>query len=56
MKLHDDDIITIGTVEEYASLFGCPPVRHPLFSVCRLSEVRDYVPVGKPVMISQAAR
>lgn len=51
MKLHDDDIITIGTVEEYASLFGCPPVRHPLFSVCRLSEVRDYVPVGKPVRL-----
>lgn len=51
MKLHDDDIITVGTVEEYASLFGCPPVRHPLFSVCRLSEVRDYVPIGKPVRL-----
>lgn len=52
MKVNDKDIITVDTVEQYAALFGCPPVRHPLMSVCRLSEVKDYVPVGKPVQLN----
>lgn len=49
MKTGNEDVVTVSTVEEYASLFGCPPVCHPLLSVCRLSAVKDYIPVGKPV-------
>lgn len=49
MKTGNNDVVTVSTVEEYASLFGCPPVCHPLLSVCRLSAVKDYIPVGKPV-------
>ncbi len=52
MKLRNKDIILVNTVEEYASIFGCPAVRHPLFSICRLSEVKDYVPLGKPVRMN----
>ena len=52
MKLRNKDIITVNTVEEYAALFGCPPICHPLFCVCRLSAVKDYTPIGKPVRLN----
>lgn len=52
MKTGNEDVVTVSTVEEYASLFGCPPVCHPLLSVCRLSAVKDYIPVGKPVRLN----
>ena len=52
MKLRNRDIIAVNTVEDYAALFGCPPVCHPLLSVCRLSDVKDYSPVGKPVQLN----
>lgn len=52
MKTGNEDVVTVSTVEEYASLFGCPPVCHPLLSVCRLSAVKDYIPVGKPVKLN----
>lgn len=52
MESGNRDIITVDTVEEYAALFGCPPVCHPLLSVCRLSDVKDYSPVGKPVQLN----
>lgn len=52
MKMQNPDIMTIDTVEDYAALFGCPSVRHPLFSICRLSDVKDYVPIGKPVRLN----
>lgn len=52
MKRQEGEIIEINTVEEYASIFGCPAVRHPLFSICRLAEVKDYVPLGGPVRMN----
>lgn len=52
MKTENEDVVTVSTVEEYASLYGCPPVCHPLLSVCRLSAVKDYIPVGKPVRLN----
>lgn len=52
MKMQTPDVMTIDTVEDYAALFGCPSVRHPLFSICRLSDVKDYVPIGKPVRLN----
>ncbi len=44
MKMRNEDIITVNTAEEYAALFGCSPICHPLLSVCRLSAVKDYNP------------
>ena len=52
MKTRDEGIVPVNTVEEYAALFGCPPICHPLLSVCRLSDVKDYSPVGKPVRLN----
>ena len=51
-KMRNKDIISINTIEEYAALFGCPPICHPLLSVCRLSDVKDYIPIGKPVRLN----
>ena len=50
--MRNKDIISINTIEEYAALFGCPPICHPLLSVCRLSDVKDYIPIGKPVRLN----
>ena len=52
MKIQKGKIIEINTVEEYVALFGCPPICHPLLSVCRLSDVKDYSPIGKPVRLN----
>lgn len=52
MKIRNEDIIPVNTVEEYAALFGCPPICHPLLSICRLSDVKDYIPIGKPVRLN----
>lgn len=46
------DIIKINTIEEYTIKFGCPPANHPLISICRLSDVKDYIPLGKPVQLN----
>lgn len=46
------DIIKINTIEEYTTKFGCPPANHPLISICRLSDVKDYIPLGKPVQLN----
>ena len=52
MKIQEGEIVEINTVEEYATLLGCPSIRHPLLSVCRLSDVKDYSPIGKPVRLN----
>ena len=52
MKTKDEPIIMVNTVEEYATLFGCPPICHPLISICRLAEVKEYVPIGRPVQLN----
>lgn len=48
----NDEIIRINTIEECTELFGCPPANHPLISICRLSELKGCVPVGKPVQLN----
>jgi AraC-like DNA-binding protein len=45
-------MIKINTIEDYTERFGCPSANHPLISICRLAEVRDYVPLGKPVQLN----
>lgn len=52
MKIQKGEIIEINTVEEYATRFGCTPICHPLLSVCRLSAIKDYKPIGKPVRLN----
>jgi AraC-like DNA-binding protein len=45
-------IIKINTIEDYTELFGCPPANHPLISICRMANVKDYIPPGKPVQLN----
>ena len=47
-----NEIIRIDTIEEYLEHFGCPAAHHPLMSICCLSDVKDYVPIGKPVQLN----
>ncbi len=48
----NEEIIRINTVQECTELLGCPPANHPLISVCRLSELKACVPIGKPVQLN----
>jgi len=50
--MESDKIIKINTIEEYTERLGCPPANHPLFSINRLTDVKDYVPIGKPVQLN----
>lgn len=43
------EIIKVNTIEEYTERFGCPPANHPLISIARLMDVKDYVPINSPV-------
>jgi hypothetical protein len=47
-----NEIIKINTIEDYTELFGCPPANHPLISIVRLADVKDYIPLGKPVQLN----
>lgn len=47
-----NEIIKINTIEEYTRKFGCPPANHPLISICRLMDVKDFVPFDKPVQLN----
>lgn len=50
--METSEIIKINTIEQYTRLFGCPPANHPLISICRLEEVKDYIPIGKPIQLN----
>ncbi len=50
--MKDGNIIKINTVEEFTALLGCPPANHPLISVCRVSELKACIPIGKPVQLN----
>ncbi len=50
--MESNEIIKINTIEEYTKRFGCPPANHPLVSINRLTEVKDYVPIGKLVQLN----
>lgn len=50
--IKSDKIIKINTVEEYTERFGCPSANHPLISICRLANVKDYVPISSPVLLN----
>jgi len=34
-----DNILRVNTVEQFCDVFGCPPTRHPLFTLCRLTDL-----------------
>ena len=50
--MESDEIIKINTIEEYTERLGCPPANHPLISINRLTDVKNYVPIGKPVLLN----
>lgn len=50
--MESSEIIKINTVEDYTELFGCPYANHPLLSICRLTDVKEFVPIGKPVQLN----
>lgn len=50
--MESNDIIKINTVEEYTERLGCPPANHPLINICRLTDVKEYIPIGKPVQLN----
>lgn len=50
--MESDEIIKINTIEDYTQRLGCPSANHPLVSICRLTDVKDYVPIGKPVQLN----
>lgn len=50
--IKSNKIIKINTVEEYTERFGCPSANHPLISICRLADVKDYVPINSPVQLN----
>lgn len=50
--MKNDVIIRINTVEEFTELLGCPPANHPLISICRLADIKDFVPISKPVQLN----
>lgn len=47
-----EDIIKVNTIEEYTELFGVPAANHPLVSICRLTDVEEFVPLGNPVQLN----
>lgn len=50
--MESSEIIKVNTVEEYTLRFGCPSANHPLLSICRLADVKDFVPFDKPVQLN----
>ncbi len=46
------ELIKVNTIEEYTERFGCPPANHPLVSICRLADVKDFIPFNKPVQLN----
>lgn len=50
--MKNDEIIRINTVEEFTALLGFPAANHPLISICRTTDIRDFVPVGKPEQLN----
>ena len=47
-----ENIIKVNTIEDYTERFGCPPANHPLISINRLTDVKEYIPIGQPVQLN----
>ncbi len=50
--MKDGNIIKINTVKEFTDLLGCPPANHPLISICRVTDFKEYIPIEKPVQLN----
>lgn len=50
--MKDGNIIKINTVKEFTDLLSCPPAHHPLLSICRVTDFKEYVPIEKPVQLN----
>lgn len=47
-----ENVIRINTVKDLTETFGFPHARHPLMSLCRLSEVSDYREQEMPIELN----
>ena len=54
--MESNEIIKINTIEEYTELFGCPAANHPLISINRLTDVKEFIPIGNPVQLNYNKR
>ena len=52
LKIDDSQIIKINTIEQFTKWVGCQPANHPLISINRMIDAKDYVPTGKPVQLN----
>lgn len=52
MNVDIDNIIKVDTVDEYTHLLNLPHSRHPLLSVCRLSEAVNFKPLSSHVQMN----
>ncbi|MCL2511750.1 MAG: helix-turn-helix transcriptional regulator [Bacteroidales bacterium] len=46
------EIIKINTIEDYTERFGFPPANHPLITINRMAEVKNYTPPDKPLQFN----
>ena len=46
------EIIKINTIEDYTEWIRCSPAEHPLITVNRMADTKDYVPLGKPIQLN----
>lgn len=46
------EIIKINTIEECSGRLGIPPANHPLINICRLADIKNFVPFAKSVQLN----
>ena len=49
--MKSNEIIKINTIEDFTKWTGCPPAHHPLISICRMADVKNFEPPGKPIQL-----
>jgi len=46
------ETIKINTIEDCTEILGFPPANHPLVTICRMDDVKNFVPLDKPLQIN----
>ena len=46
------DTIKVNTIEDCTEILGFPPATHPLINICRMDDVKNFVPSEKPLQIN----
>lgn len=50
--MKNDEVIKINTIKDFTERLGCPPANHPLISICRVADLKEFVPIDKPVQLN----